>query len=85
MAVNEYPGKAEHYRTCLEVIAFRPGFERTGLQLYLSSGSTGMWLDQLGHYRADARRRSSGQAQRHSRWTAEYRVSHLKHVAKLPR
>jgi ubiquitin carboxyl-terminal hydrolase 25/28 len=41
MAVSEYPGKTEHYRSCLEVIAFRPGYERLGLQRYLATGSAG--------------------------------------------
>jgi ubiquitin carboxyl-terminal hydrolase 25/28 len=39
MAVSEYPGKMEHYRSCLEVIAKAGGDERAGLKRYLDTGS----------------------------------------------
>lgn len=41
MAVNEYPGKADHYRMCLSVIADAPGEERPGLKQFLQTGSRG--------------------------------------------
>lgn len=40
MAVNDYPGKAEHYRSCLEIIA-NSGEARQGLKRYLETGSRG--------------------------------------------
>jgi ubiquitin carboxyl-terminal hydrolase 25/28 len=39
MAVSEYPGKMDHYRSCLEVIAKAGGDERAGLKRYLDTGS----------------------------------------------
>ncbi|ODO08058.1 hypothetical protein I350_03641 [Cryptococcus amylolentus CBS 6273] len=39
MAVNEYPGKADHYRICLSVIADAPGEERPGLKTFLQTGN----------------------------------------------
>ncbi|WVQ72603.1 hypothetical protein IAR50_002161 [Cryptococcus sp. DSM 104548] len=39
MAVNEYPGKADHYRMCLSVIADAPGEERPGLKSFLQTGN----------------------------------------------
>ncbi|ORY34116.1 hypothetical protein BCR39DRAFT_518545 [Naematelia encephala] len=39
MAVAEFPGKADHYRTCLQVIADAPGAERPGLKTFLQTGS----------------------------------------------
>ncbi|WVQ82427.1 hypothetical protein IAT38_004555 [Cryptococcus sp. DSM 104549] len=39
MAVNEYPGKADHYRKCLATIADAPGQERPGLQSFLRTGT----------------------------------------------
>jgi len=41
MAVNEYPGKMDHYRSCLEIIAKSGGDERQGLRRYLQTGSKG--------------------------------------------
>ncbi|WVW83772.1 hypothetical protein I302_105793 [Kwoniella bestiolae CBS 10118] len=39
MAVNEYPGKADHYRNCLSIIADAPGRERPGIKTFLQTGS----------------------------------------------
>ncbi|WWC61766.1 uncharacterized protein I303_104351 [Kwoniella dejecticola CBS 10117] len=39
MAVNEYPGKAEHYKNCLSIIADAPGRERPGVKTFLQTGS----------------------------------------------
>ncbi|WWC70309.1 uncharacterized protein I206_104259 [Kwoniella pini CBS 10737] len=39
MAVNEFPGKAEHYRNCLSIIAEAPGRERPGIRTFLQTGS----------------------------------------------
>ncbi|KAK8864283.1 hypothetical protein IAR55_001529 [Kwoniella newhampshirensis] len=39
MAVNEYPGKADHYKLCLSIIADAPGEQRPGLQTFLQTGS----------------------------------------------
>lgn len=39
MAINEYPGKLDHYRSCLEIIAKAGGDERQGLKRYLETGS----------------------------------------------
>ncbi|WWC89454.1 uncharacterized protein L201_004378 [Kwoniella dendrophila CBS 6074] len=39
MAVNEYPGKADHYRNCLTIIAEAPGQERPGIKSFLQTGS----------------------------------------------
>ncbi|OCF60484.1 hypothetical protein L486_00117 [Kwoniella mangroviensis CBS 10435] len=39
MAVNEYPGKADHYRKCLSIIADAPGQERPGIKTFLQTGS----------------------------------------------
>ncbi|WRT66247.1 uncharacterized protein IL334_003200 [Kwoniella shivajii] len=39
MAVNEYPGKADHYKNCLSVIADAPGKERPGIKSFLETGS----------------------------------------------
>jgi ubiquitin carboxyl-terminal hydrolase 25/28 len=41
MAVNDYPGKADHYRSCLEIIAKAGGDERQSLRRYLETGSKG--------------------------------------------
>lgn len=37
----EYPGKTEHYRTCLSVIADAPGYERPGIKQFLETGTLG--------------------------------------------
>ncbi|EIW70776.1 hypothetical protein TREMEDRAFT_68214 [Tremella mesenterica DSM 1558] len=39
MAVAEFPGKADHYRKCLEVIASAPGEERPSIRTFLETGS----------------------------------------------
>ncbi|OCF36740.1 hypothetical protein I316_01336 [Kwoniella heveanensis BCC8398] len=39
MAVSEYPGKADHYRNCLSIIANAPGQERPGIKTFLETGS----------------------------------------------
>lgn len=41
MAVNEYPGKVEHYRMCLSIIANAPGEERPGIKTFLETGNKG--------------------------------------------
>lgn len=47
MAVNDYPGKAEHYRSCLEIIA-NSGEARQGLKRYLETGSKGQHHEPTG-------------------------------------
>ena len=37
--VSEYPGKTEHYRMCLNIIANAEGEERPGIKTYLETGS----------------------------------------------
>lgn len=39
--MNEYPGKAEHYRSCLEIIAKEADGDRSTLTRYLDTGSKG--------------------------------------------
>ena len=39
--VNDYPGRAEHYRSCLEIIAKQDDVDRSGLKRYLETGSQG--------------------------------------------
>nr|ODN88380.1 hypothetical protein L203_02993 [Cryptococcus depauperatus CBS 7841] len=39
MAINEYPGKADHYRMCLSVIANAPGEERPSIKHFLVTGT----------------------------------------------
>ncbi|WVF71581.1 hypothetical protein IAT40_006389 [Kwoniella sp. CBS 6097] len=39
MAVSEYPGKADHYRSCLSIIANAPNQERPGIKTFLETGS----------------------------------------------
>jgi hypothetical protein len=41
MAVNEYPGKADHYRMCLQIIADAPGEERPAIKTFLETGKKG--------------------------------------------
>jgi len=41
MAVGEFPGKIEHYRMCLDIIANANGEERPALKTYLETGSKG--------------------------------------------
>jgi ubiquitin carboxyl-terminal hydrolase 25/28 len=36
MAVNDYPGKTDHYRLCLTLIADAEGEERPGIKKFLS-------------------------------------------------
>lgn len=39
--VNEYPGRAEHYKSCLEIIAKQDDVDRSALRRYLETGSQG--------------------------------------------
>lgn len=37
--VGEYPGKTEHYRMCLDIIANAQGEERPGIKSFIETGS----------------------------------------------
>ena len=41
LAVADFPGKMEHYRNCLRLIANAPGAERPGIQTFLETGKQG--------------------------------------------
>ena len=75
MAVIDYPGKAEHYRSCLEIIA-NSGEARQGLRRYLETGSKGQQHETTERVKLISRTRGH-QAKRYSRWFAQYRVSPL--------
>jgi ubiquitin carboxyl-terminal hydrolase 25/28 len=39
--VADFPGKADHYKMCLGIIASAQGEERPGLQNFIQTGSRG--------------------------------------------
>lgn len=41
MKVNEYPGKIDHYRLCLKIIAEAAGAERPAIKSFLETGTLG--------------------------------------------
>jgi hypothetical protein len=40
--IADYPGKKDHYRKCLSIIAAAPGEERPGIQTFLDTGAMGL-------------------------------------------
>lgn len=48
LQVNEYPGKTDHYRKCLEIIADAPDAERPGIKQFLGTGTLGELLTSCG-------------------------------------
>ena len=42
--VSEYPGKTDHYRMCLGIIANASGEERHGIKTYLDTGTKGQQI-----------------------------------------
>ena len=75
--VNEYPGKTDHYRKCLEVIADAQGNERPGIKQFLGTGTVGasVYSRNVGH--SSRIRATCSREKRHPGWTAEHRVSSL--------
>ncbi|ORX36800.1 hypothetical protein BD324DRAFT_627205 [Kockovaella imperatae] len=40
LAISDFPGKTNHYRNCLEIIASAPGEERPAIKMFLETGKT---------------------------------------------
>ncbi len=67
--VADYPGKTEHYKMCMDIIANAPGRERPSIKRFLETGSRGEL-----HVTGEADfRASTAYTQRHTGWPAEYR------------
>jgi hypothetical protein len=69
LQVADFPGKTDHYRMCLDIIANSPGEERPGLRAYLS-GNKGLCLLDPMRSSSSCHRRGTSPTKGHPRWSA---------------